>query len=75
MIRSIIKFVFISLIKTYQFLLSPFLGKNCRFTPSCSAYSIIAFESHGTLKGMVLVIKRISRCHPWGKSGYDPVPD
>ena len=70
-----IKFLFIYLIKTYQLLLSPFLGKNCRFTPSCSAYSIRAFESHGILKGIELTIKRIMKCHPWGKSGYDPVPD
>ena len=54
---------------------SPFLGKNCRFDPNCSSYAIIAFESHGILKGVILTIKRISRCHPWGKSGYDPVKD
>ena len=70
-----IKFIFVYLIKTYQFLLSPFLGKNCRFTPSCSEYSIMAFESHGILKGIRLTIKRMSKCHPWGKHGYDPVPD
>lgn len=75
MILNIVKFIFIYLIKAYQFLLSPFLGKNCRFTPSCSEYSIMAFESHGILKGIGLTIKRISRCHPWGKHGYDPVPD
>ena len=75
MIHAMIKSIFIFLIKVYQFLISPFLGKNCRFDPHCSSYAIIAFESHGILKGVILTIKRISRCHPWGKSGYDPVPD
>lgn len=50
-------------------------GKACRFTPSCSQYTIEALEKYGTLKGLGLGIKRFSKCHPWGGSGYDPVPE
>jgi len=65
---------FIALIKVYQFTLSPFLGKQCRFVPTCSQYGIEAIQKHGALKGSWLAIKRIVRCNPWGGSGYDPVP-
>ena len=65
---------FIGLIKIYQFTLSPFLGKQCRFVPTCSQYGIEAIEKYGALKGSWLTIKRIVRCNPWGGSGYDPVP-
>jgi len=61
-------------IKLYQWFLSPLLGKNCRFTPTCSHYMVEAIEEWGILKGGWMGIKRISRCHPWGGSGYDPVP-
>jgi putative membrane protein insertion efficiency factor len=66
--------VFIGLIKIYQFTLSPFLGKQCRFVPTCSQYGIEAIKKHGALKGSWLTLKRILRCNPWGGSGYDPVP-
>jgi putative membrane protein insertion efficiency factor len=66
--------VFIALVRLYQILISPLLGSNCRFTPTCSAYSIEALQKHGAWKGGWLAIKRISRCHPWGGDGYDPVP-
>jgi putative membrane protein insertion efficiency factor len=66
--------IFIILIKLYQITLSPFLGKQCRFTPTCSQYGIEAIQKHGVLKGSWLTIKRIARCNPWGSSGYDPVP-
>jgi uncharacterized protein len=74
MIYKIIRFPFIFLIKFYQFTLSPLLGKSCRHEPSCSNYAIEAIEVHGIFRGGWLSIKRISRCHPWGTWGYDPVP-
>lgn len=66
--------VFIFLVQIYQTVISPLLGSNCRFTPTCSAYSIEALQKHGALRGGWLAIRRISRCHPWGGDGYDPVP-
>lgn len=65
---------FIALIKLYQWIISPLLGPKCRFTPTCSHYALEAFKKYGPLKGLWLTIKRISRCHPWGGHGYDPVP-
>lgn len=65
---------FILLIKGYSYLISPFMGNNCRYTPTCSAYTQEAVEKHGVIKGLWLGIKRISRCHPWHEGGYDPVP-
>jgi uncharacterized protein len=65
---------FIAFIKLYQWIVSPILGPKCRFTPSCSHYAVEALKKHGVLKGLWLTIKRISRCHPWGGHGYDPVP-
>ncbi len=65
---------FIGLVRLYQLTLSPWLGMNCRYQPTCSAYAIEALETHGVLKGGWLALRRIARCHPWGGSGYDPVP-
>jgi len=65
---------FVLLIKIYQLIVSPWLGPKCRYTPSCSAYGIEALKKYGIFKGGWLTIKRISRCHPWGGHGYDPVP-
>ncbi len=62
-------------IRCYQYILSPFLGKNCRFYPSCSRYAIEAFTTLGLIKGSWLISKRIFRCHPWHLGGVDPVPD
>jgi putative membrane protein insertion efficiency factor len=73
-INRIFSGFFIGLIKVYQFTLSPFFGKQCRFIPTCSQYGIEAIQKHGALKGSWLTIKRILRCHPWGGSGYDPIP-
>ena len=61
-------------IKFYQFFISPFLGKNCRYYPSCSAYAVEAVEKYGSLKGGLLAVKRVLRCHPFHAGGYDPVP-
>ncbi|MCO6474446.1 MAG: membrane protein insertion efficiency factor YidD [Melioribacteraceae bacterium] len=65
---------FIFFIRAYQILISPLFPSSCRYTPTCSHYSIEALKKYGIFKGLWLSIKRISRCHPWGGSGYDPVP-
>lgn len=65
---------FIGLVRLYQLTLSPLLGANCRFEPTCSAYAIEALETHGVIRGGWLALRRIGRCHPWGGSGFDPVP-
>ncbi|MBK9290150.1 MAG: membrane protein insertion efficiency factor YidD [Bacteroidetes bacterium] len=64
----------ILLVRLYQYTLSPYLGRSCRYYPTCSNYSIEALKKHGFLKGGWLSVKRIASCHPWGGSGYDPVP-
>jgi putative membrane protein insertion efficiency factor len=64
----------ILLIRAYQVVLSPYLGGACRFLPTCSAYAIEAVERHGALRGSILAARRLSRCHPLGRSGVDPVP-
>ena len=68
------KKIIVFLIKFYQITLSPLLGSNCRFQPTCSQYMIEAVNLHGVLKGLNLGFKRISKCHPLGSKGYDPVP-
>jgi len=70
-----IKALLIAPIRFYQYFLSPWLGRSCRFTPTCSAYAIQAIQTHGAAAGLWLAIRRIGRCHPWGRSGYDPVPE
>ena len=65
----------IGLVHAYRIALSPWLGVNCRFQPSCSSYALDALKSHGAFRGTALAVRRIARCHPWGGSGYDPVPD
>ena len=66
------RLLFIGLVRAYQLLLSPHLGRTCRFHPSCSNYAIQAFREYGVLKGLVLSVHRLLRCHPWGGQGYDP---
>ncbi len=61
-------------VRAYQLLVSPILGQNCRYLPSCSSYAIEAIETHGPVAGSWLAAKRLCRCHPWGGDGYDPVP-
>ena len=70
---SSLKTFFISLIKFYKKFLSPFLGANCRYIPTCSDYAIQAIEQKGIIKGIYISCKRVLRCHPFGGSGYDPV--
>lgn len=62
-------------VRAYRLLLSPWVGSNCRYQPTCSAYALEALERHGAVKGSWLAARRIGRCHPWGGSGYDPVPE
>jgi putative membrane protein insertion efficiency factor len=70
MIRSLL----IGLVRAYRATLSPWLGSSCRFTPTCSAYSIEALERHGALGGTYLTLHRLGRCNPWCEGGHDPVP-
>ena len=72
--KKIFSLIFIIPIKIYQILISPLLGPNCRFTPTCSQYTIEAIQKYGPLKGGWLGFKRILGCHPWGGCGHDPVP-
>jgi putative membrane protein insertion efficiency factor len=62
-------------IHVYRWCVSPFLGRHCRFVPTCSAYALEALDSHGAWRGSVLAVRRICRCHPWGGAGFDPVPE
>ena len=64
----------IFLVQGYRLLLSPWLGSACRFTPTCSAYSIEALQTHGAAQGSYLTLRRLARCHPWCDGGHDPVP-
>ena len=68
------RYVLKYLIRGYQLAISPLLGPRCRFYPSCSQYAIEAIETHGSVHGSWLTMKRISRCHPWREGGFDPVP-
>jgi putative membrane protein insertion efficiency factor len=74
MLKKILTFPFLALIKVYQVVISPLTPATCRFEPTCSHYAKEALEVHGLFKGTWLAIKRIGKCHPWGSSGYDPVP-
>lgn len=68
-----VKYLFIGLIKLYQWTLGPFTQGQCRFYPSCSEYGIAAFKKHGVFKGCYLTIKRILKCNPWHSGGIDPL--
>jgi len=75
MIRRIIIAPFVLLIRIYQKGISPLFPSTCRYNPTCSHYTVEALQKHGLFKGSWLAIKRIGSCHPWGGSGYDPVPE
>ncbi len=75
-VKKVLAAPFILLIKFYQVCISPLKGgPTCRFTPTCSQYALEAFRKHGPVKGFYLAARRLLRCHPWGGSGYDPVPE
>lgn len=74
LIKIPLQFIFIGIIRFYQIFISPFLGANCRYTPTCSQYGKEAILKYGPFKGGWLAVKRIGRCHPWGGHGPDPVP-
>ena len=71
---NIFMIIIVKIIRLYQVAISPLIGSNCRYSPTCSTYSIKSFKRYGLLKGGKLSIKRILSCHPFGNSGYDPVP-
>ncbi len=72
--EAMLRTLLISLVRGYRLFLSPWLGSSCRFTPTCSQYSLQALEQHGALLGSYLTAARIARCHPWCAGGNDPVP-
>ncbi|NCG04583.1 MAG: membrane protein insertion efficiency factor YidD [Bacteroidetes bacterium] len=73
--KKVLILPFVLLIRFYQTVISPLLPSSCRFHPTCSQYSVIALQKHGLWRGTLLAIKRISKCHPWGGHGEDPVPE
>lgn len=73
-LKKALVFILIIPVRIYQWVISPMLGPSCRYTPTCSVYSIQALKKHGPFKGLWLATKRILSCNPWGGSGYDPVP-
>ena len=73
-IRQFLVVILITPIRFYRTCISPLTPPSCRFTPTCSQYAIEAIQKHGPFKGLYLAVRRILRCHPWGGSGYDPVP-
>jgi putative membrane protein insertion efficiency factor len=73
-VSKVLAWPLIQLVRLYRIAISPWLGPNCRFDPTCSSYAIEALQMHGILRGSWLAARRIGRCHPWGGSGYDPVP-
>lgn len=74
MIGRIVVAPLVGLVRLYQLAISPFLGRSCRFHPTCSEYAIDALKRHGPGRGLWLAIRRIGRCHPWHPGGFDPVP-
>jgi putative membrane protein insertion efficiency factor len=75
LIRQLLALALIAVIRSYQLFVSPVLGTNCRFDPTCSAYAQESINRFGAGRGTILAVKRIIRCHPWGGCGPDPVPE
>ena len=73
-ISQLLKYLFLIPVYFYKYAISPLTPASCRHVPTCSEYAVRAIKIHGALKGSWLAVKRLSRCHPWGTSGYDPVP-
>lgn len=73
-LKAFLSWLLVLPIRFYQIAISPLLGPSCRFTPTCSEYARQAILKHGPFKGLYLAVRRLLRCHPWGGSGYDPVP-
>jgi putative membrane protein insertion efficiency factor len=73
-ISKVIGWILLIPVYIYKFFISPLTHSSCRFVPTCSEYAVQAVKIHGPFKGFVLSVRRILRCHPWGSSGYDPVP-
>lgn len=73
-LRKIFTLILVMLIRAYQVTLSPFFGRQCRYVPTCSQYAIEAVKTHGPFRGTWMAMRRIARCHPFVKGGYDPVP-
>lgn len=73
-IGKLLAWPLLALVWLYRMLISPWLGANCRYDPTCSQYALEALREHGAFRGTWLAAKRIGRCHPWGGHGYDPVP-
>lgn len=74
MITKALKWIAVSAIEFYQVFISPLKPPTCRYSPTCSSYAMEAIKKYGVAKGIALAVKRIARCHPWAKGGYDPVP-
>ncbi len=72
--KSVMKYLLLKFVRFYQVAISPMLPPRCRYAPTCSQYAVEALQKHGAYKGSMLALRRICRCHPFGGSGYDPVP-
>ena len=70
---NVLTIIIVYFIKFYQFSISPLIGSNCRFTPTCSDYAIRSLQEKGLIKGLLFSLKRLLKCHPWGGSGFDPI--
>jgi hypothetical protein len=73
-IKKILAFPLLLIVYMYKYMISPMTPASCRHYPTCSEYSVQALKMHGPLRGSILTVKRISKCHPWGSGGIDPVP-